>query len=69
VKCLDTKHRYRLVGYRDRRSDHVGAASEKGFNVMDAIMACTRCPEVKEVPITRSVQVKVIGGTRSTDRL
>jgi hypothetical protein len=68
MKCLDTKHRYRLVGYRDRKPEDVGTATEKGFCLMDALMACTRCPEVKEVAVTRPVEVKVIGGTRKTDR-
>ena len=64
MKCLDTKHRYRLVGYRDRTKPKETAG---GFIIMDAVMACTRCPEEKLVGVTRTPPAKVIGGTRSRD--
>lgn len=68
MNCLDTKHHYRLVGYRDRRPKEVGADDQDGFCLMDAMMACTKCLAVKTVGVTRQVPVKVIGGTRRTDR-
>ncbi len=68
MSCSANNHRYRLVGYRERRPKEVAKDDEDGFCLMDAMLACTRCPAVKEVGVTRQVPVRVIGGTRATDR-
>ena len=61
MSCPANSHHYRLVGYRDRRPGQSMTATDRpGLNLMDAVMACTRCPEVKEVGVTRPAPVPSI---------
>lgn len=59
MRCLESRHRFRLVGYRDRRPKEIGQSDEDGYCLMDAIMACTQCSEVKEVGVTRMIPASV----------
>ncbi len=51
-------HRYKLVGYRDRRQNQ--AMTAESFVPMDAVLACMRCAGEKLIPMTRLPPAPII---------
>ena len=56
------RHRFELVGYRDRRfGDSIEVHdSERGFSTMDAVLVCLRCTVEHTTGVNRQAPAPVV---------